>query len=551
MHRKIFRFFATAIIVLTLGINSATPVLIWADTSTNLVKNPGLENSAVNSGLPDNWTGDSWGVNNSTSQYSSSGHSGSRSVSVSVAGYIDGDAKWIFDPVQISANTKYDYSDWYKSDTITNLWAQFKDPTGANSYQWLGSVAPSTSWTQSTKTFTVPSGKTKVSVFHVLNGNGSLSIDDVSLSENIPPPNCAADLSSGVPNGGFEQSCASAPNQPVGWSAVSYSGANSSSGYLNNGYSGSHSISTTLSSSSGEAGWQSDWQTISSNQRYNLSFWHNDTTYIYAYLAFRMSDGSIVYSGLMSVPATQNTGWSKYSDEFIAPIGSTNMQLTIATSGQGTFNVDDVSLSQLVNQTPQIFSSGLVSLTFDDNSASVYKNGLPTLNSMGYKATFYVNASTLGSAGYMTKTNLKTLASSGHEIASHLYEHVDMVTLTQDQLQQEITNNNNTILSILGSNYNLNSFASPFGSYTSTSVDTVMASYTSHRVTDGRFNSKANLDPRQIHAKIVSSTTTAQDVQSWIDQAKQQNLWLVLVYHTVGASGANTGDVIVVCDFLL
>jgi peptidoglycan/xylan/chitin deacetylase (PgdA/CDA1 family) len=296
-----------------------------------------------------------------------------------------------------------------------------------------------------------------------------------------------------------------------------------------------------MSNSTGEAGWQTTPQAALSNQRYGLTFWQNGSAYVYAYVAITLTNGSLQYISLMSVPATQNTGWSQYSDVFITPANTSTIQLTIATSEPGSFSLDDVYVNTLTNQTPAYFNKGMVTLTFDDGEGSAYTNGYNELSSLGLQGTFYLNASTLGTSGYMSKTQVLNLAKNNQEIGSHEYQHIDMVPLSQAQLVQQINSNNSALIKIIGTTYPIVDFASPYGSYTSTTLNTVMQYYQSHRTTDNQFNTKANLNVRQIHAKLVTNTTTVNQVDAWIDQANQQNEWLVLVYHAIGAS-APGGD---------
>lgn len=532
-----------------IAVFTLTPVAAGFADSANLIANPSLETSTINAGQPDNWTTDSWGSNNATFNYLSSGHTGSHAVETTVSNYADGDAKWIFNTVSVTAGSQYTYSDWYEASVNTNVWAQYRHTDGTLSYQWLGSVGASSSWVQETKNVTIPSDVNAVSIFHVLNANGQLMIDDASLSL---PLACNVSNANGVYNGGFEQTCLDTPTTPASWQTETYGSPSASFSYMNSGRSGNHSVQTTLASSSGEAGWQTDWQSAASNQRYNLTFWHNGSTYVYAYIGITLSDGSLQYISLMSVPATENTGWSQYTDNFTTPSNTKNVQITIATSGAGTFSLDDVYLNSLNNQNPADFSQGVVTIDFDDGDTSAYKNVLPALDSNGLKGTFYINASALGTSGYMTKANLKTVANDGQEIGSHLYQHLDLTVLTTQQLTSQITKNNTALHTILGTNYPITDFASPYGSYTSTKLNTIMKYYQSHRTTDGRFNTKANLNVRQIHAILVKSTTTSAQVEAWINQAQQQKQWLVLVYHSVGGSsvsGEGTGYDTTTVDF--
>ncbi len=147
---------------------------------SNLVPNPSLETAT--SGQPDNWNQDHWGTNTASFTYPTSGHTGSHSARVDMSSYTDGDAKWDFTPVNITANTNYTFSDYYKSSVATSVFVQFTDASNNNTYQWIGDPAASSSnWAQATYSFTAPATAVKASIFHVINAVGWLQIDDMDM----------------------------------------------------------------------------------------------------------------------------------------------------------------------------------------------------------------------------------------------------------------------------------------------------------------------------------------------------------------------------------
>ncbi|HKU18146.1 MAG TPA: polysaccharide deacetylase family protein [Candidatus Saccharimonadales bacterium] len=521
---------------LLVGVASLAPAA-HAD-SVNLVPNSSFVTaSSTDSTQPSSWFPNSWGTNTPVFTYLNEGRTDTRSVRVNVSGYQDGDAKWLFNAVPVAAGTTYEYADWYRANTSTNLWARFEMNDGTVQYRWLTTEPAATTWAQSAATVTIPANTLRASVFHVLNANGQLDLDDVSLIQEAP---CSPTFVNGLPNGGFEQTCSGNANAPAGWQAQTYGPDIATYAYTTDAHSGSHAVSITTTSENDEAGWTATDATPASNQRYQFSFWQKGTTYVYAYVTEALADGTTQDVSLMSAPATGNS-WSHYSDAFVTPAGVQSLKFTIATSGQGTIVLDDVVLNSLSDQTPSTFTKGMVSITFDDGSASQYTNALPILTTDSFAATFYLNGDTLGDSGYLSEAQVASLASKGHEIGSHLYHHSDMVQLDTPTIQSELSGNKTDLQQILGSTYPITDFASPYGSYTSGNIDTVMQYESSHRTTDGEFNTKANLDPRQIHGRLVDANTTTAQVQQWLADAKNQHAWLVLVYHGVTTNPATDG----------
>ena len=155
--------------------------------SSNLVANPSVETASSNPSLPANWNQGGWGTNTASFNYLNTGHTGSHSLNVAISSYTNGDAKWYFNPVAVSAGTSLSYSDYYESNVTSDVVAQFDNGSGTYSYQDLGTVPASSTWATFTDTFTVPTGMKNVTVFHLLNSVGSLTTDDFSLTIPTTP----------------------------------------------------------------------------------------------------------------------------------------------------------------------------------------------------------------------------------------------------------------------------------------------------------------------------------------------------------------------------
>ncbi|HEV7205093.1 MAG TPA: polysaccharide deacetylase family protein [Jatrophihabitans sp.] len=503
-----------------------------AATPSELITNGSLE--AVASGAPVGWTPDSWGGNDAALSVTADAHTGSVAVRATITQYTDGDAKWMPDPVGVDAGAGYTYVDWYTSDRATGLWAAFTRADGSTQYSYVRTVPASATWASVRTDIIAPAGAVTLRVFHVLAGVGSLTVDDIGLTADVA---CTAPSDGVVTNGGFEDRCQTPSGLPAGWSATTPASATASYADTANAQQGAHAEQIGNGADGQEVGLSTVVTAPAAGQRYQLSLWQSGTTYAYAYVGFTHRDGSTTEQSLMSVPATANA-WSRYADEFVTPSDVVALTVTVATSGIGTVTLDSVALTQLANQVPATFRSGTVSLTFDDGAASAYTTAYPVLRSYGYRASFYLNAATLNSPGYLTTAQVRSLVAAGEEIGSHLYHHSNMVQLDDATLRSELTGNAAALHRLVGAAVPINAFASPYGSYTSAEIDTVMQYATSHRTTDGLLNTKANLDPGQIHSMLVTPATTAAYLAAVLQRARTEHDWLVLVYHDVAPAGS-------------
>lgn len=178
----------------------------------------------------------------------------------------------------------------------------------------------------------------------------------------------------------------------------------------------------------------------------------------------------------------------------------------------------------------------MISVTFDDGWTSQYDNALPILNRYSVPATMYIYTEAINQApSYMTQAQIQAFASRGDEIASHTVTHPHLITLTADQVNNELSQSKATLQGMFGPSAAID-FASPFGESNPTTTAAVKSFYSSQRNTEPGFNAAAGFDPYNIFVQNVDSTTTATTVQGWINDAKTNGTWLVLVYHEVGAS---------------
>jgi peptidoglycan/xylan/chitin deacetylase (PgdA/CDA1 family) len=149
------------------------------------VPNGGLE-TAASTTLPKNWQHSTWGSNTQAWSYASDGHSGSRSVKVTVSNYKDGDAKWVYDPQVLATGKYYRFGAWYKSNTVPHAVVEYEKADGTYDYFGMQDPEPAanaaTTWQYYTDTFYVPAGTKTVNAFMFLSSNGWVQTDDYTLA---------------------------------------------------------------------------------------------------------------------------------------------------------------------------------------------------------------------------------------------------------------------------------------------------------------------------------------------------------------------------------
>ena len=496
-------------------------------TGSNLIANPSFETS--NGASPAGWQQDSWGANSATFLYEGTGRSGTRSATVTIGQYTNGDAKWGASPATVTAGESYTYNDYYKSSVASRIVAAFTLSDGTIVYSEMNGANAAADWTAYSTTFTAPAKAVSAVIYHLLDKTGSLTIDDTSLTVAVqtPPPtangstiaNASAELTNGT--------------QPANWTRASWGTNTSAFSYESNGHTGSHSLMVSVSGyTDGDAKWMFDPITgLDSNKQYVFSAWYKGSVNPSVVAQYTLNDGSTYYANLPAVTTTASTSnWQQYTGMFTTPANVKNATVFMLVNTNGWVQTDDYNIAAY---TPTGFARGLVSLTFDDGWATNATNVAPILKQYGFKSTQYIISGYIGDSadGYMTAAQIKSLQYAGNEVGSHTVSHPHLPLLSPSQLTSELAQSKSTLTSTFGTTPT--DFASPYGEYSANVNGTIKQYYTSHRTTDTGYNSKDSLDLYAIKVQNILNTTTPAQVAAWVKQSQTDKTWLVLVYHQV------------------
>jgi peptidoglycan/xylan/chitin deacetylase (PgdA/CDA1 family) len=177
------------------------------------------------------------------------------------------------------------------------------------------------------------------------------------------------------------------------------------------------------------------------------------------------------------------------------------------------------------------FTEGMVSITLDDGWATQYTSARPALNQRGIRSTYYIVSDPIryNWTYYMTASEVQTLINEGNEVASHTVTHSDLTTLTAEQVDRELRDSQAWLKSRFGL-ASVDAVASPYGRYNDGIVSLMQQSYGSHRTVDRGHNFR-DTNIFKLRAYDVTSSVSVDTVRKWIDQAKLDRTWLVLVFH--------------------
>ena len=315
-----------------------------AADATNLISNPSVETADSTGTLPQNWQVGKWGTNSPTFTYKTDSV-GNKSLLVQMSSYSSGDAKWYFNPVNITSGTQYLFSDFYKSDVATEVVAQIENTSGSLGYQYLGAVQPSNSFVQASFNFTSPANASKITIFHLLNRNGYLETDNFSLTlYQAPPPPPPPVVPTTILNPSLETADATG-KLPANWKTSIWGTNTTAFAYLTTGHTGSRSGKVTISKyTSGDAKWVFDPITVKPNTEYYFSDWYKSN--IPSQVVARFTDAAGNESFLWLGTETLSTAWKKTNYQFKTPANATTATVYHYISANGNITTDDYLLKE-------------------------------------------------------------------------------------------------------------------------------------------------------------------------------------------------------------
>jgi hypothetical protein len=151
-----------------------------------LIANGSAETADPNNpNQPLGWKPNSWGTSTPRFEYAADGHGGARSLKVSISDYTDGDAKWVFAPVALDPNQDYEFTDYYRSTTLTKVVAAVTTTAGATDYLPLPDAPAIPGWAHYAGVFSMPADGATVTIYHLLDSNGTLQTDDYAITQHV------------------------------------------------------------------------------------------------------------------------------------------------------------------------------------------------------------------------------------------------------------------------------------------------------------------------------------------------------------------------------
>ncbi len=502
--------------------------------SANTISNSSLEVVDPSDATePMGWSkGWPWGANVATYSYPVPTPSSGNAMSIAYESYTGsvltgGDAKWYFAPIPVLEGHRYMYQDAYTANTDTYIVAEFFNAANQHLSNAGYMVAPRTAtgtWRTVNASFVAPPGATSMAVYHQLNSEGVLTLDNVSLTE-IPLPktfdrgfvslafddgyishfeNAKPVLSAsghkgtfyavshtsglGIVNPSLETPDSADAGKPLGW--FSSGGTDSTYAYPVSGRTGNAVRFSSPNPESG-SGWNFSPVTVFANQNHQFSHYYKSTAESTVYieitktdgtLAYMQSDGGLVLARVAYAVLPAAPEWTLYTSAGLwIPPETKTVSMRYGLAASGTLDVDDANFGAYLD--------------------------------------------------FMTPSQLLMLQNEQHEIGGHTETHANLTALPFSEALKEMNGSREDLLS--GGFIPVHSFAYPLGENNEDIQNAVLAAgYTSGRGTIPQLNGK-DTNRYALGSKMVMADTPMSEVQQLINEAMADRSWLILTFHHV------------------
>jgi peptidoglycan/xylan/chitin deacetylase (PgdA/CDA1 family) len=192
--------------------------------------------------------------------------------------------------------------------------------------------------------------------------------------------------------------------------------------------------------------------------------------------------------------------------------------------------------------TPRIPSRAMVSFTFDDGKKNQFRYAMPILDRARLKGSFYVIGGAVDDwpeyrADYMTAAEIKTL-SKKHEVGNHTWNHGNLLELTKGKsgseaekaLKAEFSRAQDKLAKVTG--VRPKTCAYPYGAVNSAVSKIAKQYFAACRTTSSGLNSPGD-DLTKLKIFYMTSKTTTAQLEKALANAKRENKWIILCYHSV------------------
>ena len=285
-----------------------------------------------------------------------------------------------------------------------------------------------------------------------------------------------------------------------------------------------------------------------------------------AKLQLVLGDTNLTNQFRFSFHSTQGQRWTTEGDwvaltmswapENVSIVGTpnraaiTDVQLRVIDDATGTPVRLHVNGIALVAEPVATYPGGVLSITFDDNYATMVNAGLPPLAAHGFPATAYVISDMVGDPDRATLADLHALQDThGWEIAVHAYldahHAARFPNLSAQVLEDDIVDARAWLIANGFRGYDHCSY--PGGDFTGgigTDVLALARRYfsTCRTIYQGERETYPPADAAKLRVFYVTNAVTLATAMAAVDHAAANREWIIIVFHSLVAAPVSSTE---------
>jgi peptidoglycan/xylan/chitin deacetylase (PgdA/CDA1 family) len=221
--------------------------------------------------------------------------------------------------------------------------------------------------------------------------------------------------------------------------------------------------------------------------------------------------------------------------EIIAP--RSNFTRSSAASNWATVN--DMLLRITSTNTPTVYvdrlarvkqqNQPMLAVVFDDGWQTQYSAAKPVMDQYAIPGTAYVIWNAVGTAQYMTQSQIDDMHDTGWDIGGH--GATNLTTLTPLQVESDLQNMK---LYLNQRGYRgAENYAMPNGAYNSSTLPVVQKYFATQRTIDSLSNTSNYINPNRVSAFSPSQFTSTSTLYARVDAAMANNDFVVITFHNI------------------
>lgn len=431
---------------------------------------------------------------------------------------------------QVLKGHTYFYKSYYKASAPFDLIVQETDDKGLVTRTIMSRHPASQEWATASAAMTAGASVRSIRFVYSLSGSGAIHLSDTHLQadpQDVAPPkepslqqNSIPELRSNEPDS----------ETPARWNTFS-SGTNTAKFTSVTQATDAPYIRTEVSDyKNGEAKWQHDPAPVSPGDysRFSVAYKSDKPADVVAEYLLRTGERRFVTLATL-LPAVD---WTTYRSYLTAPADASSVTVSVVLKSSGTLDTKEYSLRHIsTTDDARAWKRPIVSYAFDDGWLSAHQQGASLLRKANHKATFYINPSSIDTPGFMTTADVADLNGSGHELASHGYEHIDLTMLGHAELDYQLRHANDYFRQVFGMQ-SVN-FAAPLGRSDAQLAFYARKHYASMRSTQDGINVKQSFDPYDLRVLYVGKDMPLSRLKETLTETRAAHGWLILVYHRI------------------